>query len=59
MVVGKIGIAKTEYESFGGLKQKRLGLGLCEIEFTVWRALWKVPFVRWGLARGSQIGVAY
>jgi hypothetical protein len=45
MVVGKTGIAKTEYESFGGLKQKRLGLGLCEIEFTVWRALWKVPFL--------------
>jgi hypothetical protein len=44
MMVGKIGITKTEYESLGGLKQKRLGLGLCEIEFTVWRASWKDPF---------------
>jgi len=45
MMVGKIGIAKTEYESFGGLKQKRLGSGLCGIEFTVWRASWKDHFL--------------
>jgi len=44
MMVGKIGITKTEYESLGGLKQKILGLSLCEIEFTVWRASWKDPF---------------
>lgn len=34
MMVGKIGIAKTEYESFGGLKQKKVGLGLCESNLT-------------------------
>lgn len=62
MMVGKIRITKTEYESLGGLKQKRLGLGLCEIEFTVWRASWKDPF-RTTLFDGdwleSLIGVAY
>jgi hypothetical protein len=45
MMVGKTGITKTEYESLGGLKQKRVGLGLCEIIFTVWRASWKDPFL--------------